>query len=105
MYLLDGAKNWYQEANKANITNLIDAAYTYNQDSSNTKKFMGVSVDIEFYLTDEYKNATSDGKKEVFAQFVSVMKENYQYAKSKGLNYVICVPTFLDSLDVAKLEE
>lgn len=105
MYLLDGSKNWYQEANKANIKNLIDVAYTYNTDSSNTKKFKGVSIDIEFYLTDEYKNATSDGKKEIFAQFVSVMKENYQYAKSKGLNFTICIPVFLDSIDEAKLEE
>lgn len=104
LYVLDGENDWYQNDKKKNIKELIDAVYAYNNSTTNVK-IKGISLDIEFYLSDEYKSAIKTEKQKIFGSYVDVIKEYYKYAKSKNLNLVTCIPTFLDSLDKSLLED
>ena len=90
------------------VKDLIDNIATLNQELD--YKIKGVSLDIEFYLTDEYQKYTdSEGdtekKKELFKTYTANNKKYCDYANSKGLAYAMALPVWLNKLDNETLEE
>ena len=96
MYLLYDDTYESEAVNSNKIISVIDDIYEYNQNAES--KITGISIDIEFYLTDEYKNATDEEKVNIFNDFVNCMKTSYEYAKTKQLKFAVCIPIWLESV-------
>ena len=103
LYILTGNKWGLEEVEKDKVKELLDNIDKFNDESKN--KITGLSLDLEFYLLDEYKNGTEEEKLALFDKFVSTMKEIYEYAKTKNLKFVTCIPSWLNKLNEEKLEE
>lgn len=105
LYLLDGDVDWTESGEEQNIKEVIDKVDRYNNSGVDTK-VKGVNLDVEFYLTDAYRNATTTEEKiRIFNQYSETMLEQAEYAKTKNLEYVICLPVWLDNIDKTILEK
>lgn len=97
LYDLVGDSSWYNNATK--IKEEIDNVYNYNIRKNN--KILGIVLDIEFYTLEEYKNNPNN----VISTLVSTYKEAANYAHSKNINIIFCLPYWLDSEHQTELEE
>ncbi len=103
LYLLVGKSNWYTIDNSLNLREIADKIAEYNA----KRKFHinGIVGDIEFYTLEEYKVSTKEERKEYFKQYVDTVEYNIQYLKNLNLDYVVCMPTWLHSIDYGLLEK
>lgn len=104
LFGLEGAPDWYLEENRYKVFEIIDQIDNYNK--QNGRKIKGINLDIEFYLSDNYKNAQNEEEKIAeFRKFVEANKEFSEYAAQRGIKYTACLPVWLDRLDPTLLEE
>ena len=97
VYHLIGDSSWYNNFDDIKIE--IDNAYNYNIRKS--KKIKGVVLDIEFYVTDEYKTNPDT----VVEQLLNTYNQVVTYAHNKNLEVIFCLPSWLDSYYPSELEE
>ncbi len=102
VFLLDSAFDWLTTGDMSNVTKLIDKAYELNKKLD--YKLKGVSLDVEFYLTDEYKQAEKERQLELFQIFTKNTKKSCDYANSLGLEYSMSLPVWLNKLSEEELE-
>ena len=107
VFLLEGARDWLTEGNMNNVIDVINEANELNKTLD--YKFKGVSLDVEFYLTDEYQEAANNEDIEkqlsLFRQFTENTKKCCDYAESLGLKYSMALPAWLDKLSSEILED
>lgn len=103
VFLLEGARDWLTEGNVNNVIDVINEANELNKTLD--YKFKGVSLDVEFYLTDGYQNAGHDEQVELFRQFTDNTKKCCDYAESLGLKYSMALPVWLNKLSLEILED
>ena len=103
VWILEGNRNDVENNNIQKYKNLMDKIYEFNRTSNN--KIKGLSIDLEFYITSTYKNATNEEQVEMLKEYVDFIKECYKYAKTKNLQLANCVPTFLDQKSETYLED
>ena len=102
VFLLEGARDWLTTGDMTKVTGLIDEAYELNQTLD--YKFKGVSLDVEFYLTEDYQSGEEDTQKELFKIFTENTKKCCDYANARGLGYSMALPVWLNKLDSEELE-
>ena len=107
VFLLEGARDWLTEGDMNNVLEVIDEANELNKILD--YKLKGVSLDVEFYLTDEYQEAANNGETEktlaLFKQFTENTKKCCDYAENLGLKYSMALPVWLDKLSKEVLED
>ena len=107
VFLLEGARDWLTEGDMNNVLEVIDEANELNKTLD--YKLKGVSLDVEFYLTDEYQEAANNGETEktlaLFRQFTENTKKCCDYAENLGLKYSMALPVWLDKLSKEVLED
>ena len=107
VFLLDGARDWLTEGDMNNAISVINEANELNKILD--YKLKGVSLDIEFYLTDEYQEAANEDNVEkqllLFRKFTENTKKCCDYAESLGLKYSMALPVWLDKLSEEVLED
>lgn len=89
LYDLTGTKEWYNDPSA--LKSRIDTIANYNSNHSDAT-VTGVVFDIEFYLN----SAWSTDPTGVLTTMINTYKEAIDYAHSKGLEVVICLPYWLD---------
>lgn len=107
VFLLEGARDWLTEGDMNNVIDVINDANELNKILN--YKLKGVSLDVEFYLTDEYQNAANeedvDKQLSLFRQFTENTKKCCDYAESLDLKYSMALPVWLDKLSEEILED
>ena len=103
LYILDGEAEGMQESYIQDTKNLITNISNYNKE--NRSKVVGLSLDLEFYLSNEFKNGNDEEKLAIFDRYVDLMKEYYSYAKNNNLKFTVCIPTWLETIDNDNLED
>ncbi len=103
VFLLEGARDWLTEGDMNNVIDVINDANELNKILD--YKLKGVSLDVEFYLTDEYQSSETEGQIELFKTFTENTKKCCDYANSLGLEYSMALPVWLDKLSEEVLEE
>ncbi len=105
VFLLEGARDWLNTENDiTKVKEVIDEAYRLNQTLD--YKIKGVSLDIEFYLAEEYQNSEDEEyHKELFRIFTENTKKCCDYANSNGLGYSMALPVWLNKLSEEILED
>ena len=91
-----------QQTNLNRIKSFIDEINSYNNSSS--YKIKGLTIDSEFHTLESFRNLTNDEQIEVFSNYVNAIKEAYVYAKNYNLDFVVCIPVWLDRLDINLLD-
>lgn len=102
VFLLEGARDWLTTGDINNVTSLINETYELNKTLD--YKFKGVSLDVEFYLTDDYQASDEDRQMELFRIFTENTKKCCDYANSLGLGYSMALPVWLNKLSEEELE-
>lgn len=92
-----------QTENASRIKEFIEEINEYNKTS--TYKIKGLAIDSEFHTLEGYSSLTKEEQIELFTNYVRAMKEAYNLAQSYDIEYVVCVPVWLDKLDKTNLEE
>ena len=107
VFLLDGARDWLTEGDMNNAISVINEANELNKILD--YKLKGVSLDVEFYLTDGYQEAANEDNVDkqllLFRQFTENTKKCCDYAESLGLKYSMALPVWLDKLSEEVLED
>lgn len=104
LFALEGDPTWYQEDKRSRVTEIIDEIENYNKKYG--RKIKGINIDIEFYLSDVYKNAqTEEEKIQEFRTFVEANQEFCNYANERNIKYAVCLPVWLNYSDESLLEE
>ncbi len=103
VFLLDGARDWLTTGDMNHVTSLINQAYKLNQILE--YKLKGVSLDVEFYLTDDYQSGDYDRQLELFKIFTENTKKCCDYANNHGLEYSMALPVWLNKLSEEVLED
>ncbi len=107
VFLLEGARDWLTEGDMNNVISVINEANELNKILD--YKLKGVSLDVEFYLTDEYQEAANEGNVDkqlsLFRQFTENTKKCCDYAENLGLKYSMALPVWLDKLSEEVLED
>lgn len=103
MYIVYDENYADQTENATRIKQLIDEVKNHNNNSK--YKISGIAIDSEFYTFDDYSSLSQENKVQRFKDYVSAMKESYNYAKQYGIKFVPCIPVWLDKLDKDQLEE
>ncbi len=102
VFLLDGARDWLTEGDMNNAISVVDQAYEINKTLD--YKLKGVSLDVEFYLTDDYQAGDTDRQIELFKKFTENTKKCCDYANNLGLGYSMALPVWLNKLSQEELE-
>ena len=92
-----------QTENERRIKELLEEIKNYNQTS--TYKIKGVAIDSEFHCLDGYNSLSQQEKVQLFRDYVTAMKNAYVSASAANLDYVVCIPVWLNKLDEGLLEE
>ena len=99
VFILGGSRNTRDALTNSKskfVTEFIDEANKLNKELD--YKIKGVSLDIEFYLTDEYQNGTTERQKELFKTYTTNNKKACDYANKLGLEYSMALPVWLNKL-------
>lgn len=92
-----------QTENERRIKELLEEIKNYNQTS--TYKIKGVAIDSEFHCLNGYNSLSQQEKVQLFRDYVTAMKNAYVSASTANLDYVVCIPVWLNKLDEGLLEE
>ena len=92
-----------QTENERRIKELIEEIKEYNQTS--TYKINGLAIDSEFHCLDGYGSLSKQEQVQLFRNYVTAMKNAYSSANEADLDYVVCIPVWLNKLDEGLLEE
>ncbi len=93
VYHLAGHPSWGYEEDARSIIEEIDKVVDYNAHVES--KIEGIVLDIEPYLYEGKEYNFEPDDLEVYAKAI---QKGYEYAKEKKLKYVICIPTWYDTL-------
>lgn len=91
-----------QTENERRIKEFIEEIKEYNNTS--TYKIKGLAIDSEFHCLDGYSSLSKDEQIDLFRRYVNAMKNSYTSAKEANLEYVVCIPVWLNKLDETLLE-
>ncbi|MBE6160909.1 MAG: hypothetical protein E7158_01635 [Firmicutes bacterium] len=91
-----------QQTNLNRIKSFIGEINNYNNNSEH--KIKGITIDSEFHTLDNFRNMSNEEQVAVFNSYVNAMKEAYVYAQNFGLEFVVCIPVWLDRLDINILD-
>lgn len=86
-----------QSENLFRIKEFIDEIKSYNETAN--YKIKGLTIDSEFHSLPIYSSLSTSERKSLFNSFVNAMKEAKEYANSFDLEYVVCIPVWLNNLD------
>ena len=92
-----------QTENERRIKEFLEEIKNYNQTS--TYKIKGVAIDSEFHCLDGYSSLSKQEQVQLFRSYVIAMKNAYTSAKAANIEYVVCIPVWLNKLDEGLLEE
>ncbi len=92
-----------QTENERRIKEFLEEIKNYNQTS--TYKIKGVAIDSEFHCLDGYSSLSKQEQVQLFRNYVIAMKNVYTSAKAANIEYVVCIPVWLNKLDEGLLEE
>lgn len=96
VYALMGEPEWAYERDGKRLIREIEYIAKYNEGHGEEERILGVMVDVEPYLLDEWDEG-SESRKELMEGFLSGMKQAYAYAGHKQLKFWACIPMFYDS--------
>lgn len=103
VYALMGEASWAYERDGRSLIEQIRHVAEYNQRHKDKGKIQGVMVDVEPYLLDEW-NGGGEKREELMAGYAACMERAYGFALEKGLDFLVCVPTFYDATNDQILE-
>ena len=103
VYGLTGDAQWAYDENGRDIIDYLDKIAAYNQSQKEINQISSVLVDVEPYLLDEWDQGEA-AREKLMDTFCDGMEKAYAYAKSKGITFWICIPTFYDSTSPDILE-
>ena len=92
-----------QTENERRLKEFLEEIKNYNQTS--TYKIKGVAIDSEFHCLDGYSSLSKQEQVQLFRNYVIAMKNAYTSAKAANIEYVVCIPVWLNKLDEGLLEE
>lgn len=100
IYHLTGDPSWAYEEDASSIKSEIDKIIEFNKTSP--LKIKGIVLDIEPYASESRDDSFTE---EMLSIYEHTIETGYNYAKEKGLQYVICIPTWYDKVNVLILKE
>lgn len=85
---LVGSVDWGFEEDGASLIECIAEIDSYNKGVSRSRRICGIMVDVEPYITEEFKS-----NREYYMDiYVKGMKRAYSYAKDKEISFIACIP-------------
>lgn len=99
VYYLTGQPEWGIDRSATQMKLEIDKVVAFNKAIGDIS-FKGIIFDVEPYLTDEWL----EDKQKTYAIYVDTMKIAYDYAQEKGVQITICIPNWLDRVDMDLLK-
>ena len=93
VYFLTGEAEWAKPKMEEKIYQKMDKIQEYNALVPSKAAIRGIVCDIEPYTLSKWEK----NSQELMNSYVSVMKEAYQSAKSRGLSMVAVIPYFYDT--------
>lgn len=100
VYYLTGDGTWGLDEMAVDMKTKIDEIDILNHTSAKEFPIKGIYFDVETYLTEQW----IQNPKESFNNYVNAMVTGYRYAKSKGLRVIVCIPNWLDEVNIDSLD-
>lgn len=94
VYYLAGTPEWGMEESSESMMTYIQHIVAFNESLPEDIRLKGIVLDVEPYLTEEW----DEDQESVINQYVEVMGRAYKKIVKNGLEAVICIPYFYDSL-------
>ncbi|HBT19696.1 MAG TPA: hypothetical protein DEA52_06530 [Clostridiaceae bacterium] len=92
VYALTGDPSWGLDEEGESMIRRIERMAWINEHVPKDHGFKGIVMDVEPYLLPEFK----EDQEEIMAAFVSGLKKAYEVAKSKELEFIVCIPYYYD---------
>lgn len=104
VYSMAGAAEWGLESDGASARGEIKKVAAFNHSSPRSERFAGVLLDVEPYLSAEWKKASDEEKEVLFARYVDGMVAAYQTAQEQNISLLLCIPWFYEKYSETQLE-
>ncbi len=95
VYYLVGKSEWGLDKNATELKKIIDTIVL------NQLNVKGIYIDVEPYLLKEWNK----NKEELLNSYYLSMQTAYQYANDNHLRVILCIPNWLDDVDMKILED
>lgn len=92
VYALVGEKDWGYEKDGDSLIAYIRQIDQYNRKAEENSRIRGIMADIEPYVMKKWK----DDRIGYMNIYVNGMIKAYEYAKEKGLVFILCIPRHYD---------
>lgn len=96
---LAGDKSWVYDGLEE-YKGIVDALVVYNLNAEPDKLINAIALDVECHTLPEW----SEDKKQVFYDYLELMKEAKEYANKRKLKVIQVIPTFFDAVDETLFE-
>lgn len=97
VYLLTGEKTWlYEDSYQTAIYNMFDKVEEYNSLVDYDARLAGVSYDVEVWTNSEFNWKNNDASRYQQVKFIETAQE---YAESKNLSVIHCLPFWIVQYD------
>jgi len=93
VWMLTGEPRWGLDPYGESMEEEIDRAFRYNQNLPEGRKLVGVVMDSEPYLLEEW----DENPKDVMTRWVAAMTEAHDRAQQEELRLMACIPYYLDT--------
>lgn len=102
VYALLGSAEWGLEESAETLTEHLSVILEYNESADEAAKLDGVMLDIEPYITSQWK----EDPERYMDIYVKCMQKAYDFMKNQDVRTAICIPRHYDKMGLSKgLEE
>lgn len=94
VWLLTGDMSWGFDASGTSMIEETERTSYYNEKLLENQKLCGIVMDCEPYLDQKWKTSSD----EIMGSWVQALANGYQKAKELNLDFIICIPYYLDTV-------
>lgn len=103
VYALIGKAEWAYDKEGKELVEYLQCLVEYNGKNGDETKILGVMVDVEPYLLEEWDEG-EEARQKLMEDYVSGIERAYIYALQNQLKFWVCIPTFYDATNKDILE-
>ena len=96
VYALMGEAEWAYDAQGESLIERIGRVVDYNERQPRESRIMGVMVDVEPYLLEEWKEKETQ-RPGLMQSYLACIQQGYRYAAQRDLEFWVCIPIFYDT--------
>ncbi len=104
IYGLAGQPEWGLEEDGFSLKNEMEMIDDANRLLKTKGRIKGIVADVEPYLLDQW-DGTDGEREELMETYARGLTEAYKEAREKGLEMLVCIPTFYDHTNPRVLEQ